>query len=71
MREVTSFHWGIIQGKSPFTVIETGVARPLFGSRRWMRPACSKTTTPAPVLIVFTSRSRKRVTWVSWRDFDP
>ena len=53
----TSFHCGIIQEKSPRTVMETGMARAVFGSRMCRRPACSNTTTPAPASSVFTSKS--------------
>src|SRR3954471_9545145 len=35
MREVTSFHCGIIQAKSPSALMFTILSEPLFGSRRW------------------------------------
>ena len=64
-RVETSFHCGIIQGKSPFTVTDTGADVPVFGSSRCNRPACSKMTTPAPDSIVLTSKSVKRVICVT------
>src|SRR5512132_4084427 len=36
MRAETSFHCGIIHGKSPFTVMFTTCSLPVFGSSSWM-----------------------------------
>ena len=61
-RLVTSFHCGIIQGKSPAAEIGTTRVRPVAASSSCTAPPCSNTTAPAPASSVFTSKSRKRVT---------
>ncbi len=66
MRLVTSSQRGIIHGKSPVAVMSMGCARPVFGSSSWIRPACSKTTVPAPASIDFTSKSVNFVICVSF-----
>ena len=64
---VTSFHCGIIQGKSPLAVMFTVRSRPVAGSSSCTYPACSNTTALADVDAsrVFTSKSRNFVTCAS------
>src|SRR4051812_29291240 len=70
--ELTSFHCGIIQGKSPSAVMLTTWSFPDFGSSRWTLPACSNTTAlpSGAASRAFTSRSAKVVSCTSFFDFE-
>ena len=71
MRPVTSSQRGIIHGKSPAAVIGSARDLPVAASSSCTRPACSNTTVlpSAPDASVFTSKSRKPVTWRIAYDF--
>src|SRR5262245_15974279 len=69
IRAVTSSQRGIIQGKSPFAVIERTLSLPDFASSSWMTPACSKTSALPEESIALTSKSVKCVTCASFFDF--
>ena len=55
IRPATSFHCGKSHGKSPLAVISSRLVVLARGSYRCRSPACSKTTTPAPAPMLFTS----------------
>ena len=62
VRDVTSFHAGIIHGKSPAAVMSTTRDTPVRASSSCTYPACSNTTVVPAASMDFTSKSVNFVT---------